>query len=158
MSGRLALGIDLGTTFSKAAFLDDNASTQMVRKIPSVVYVSGNEVCVGTVAWNRGNSENTSGQLIRLTKRHLARPDMALPQTSGRYTAVELTSLILGELKSATERLLNRKIHEAVLSVPVSFGDVERRAVEDAARLCNLNVLDLIEEPVAVALKFWTED
>ena len=70
------------------------------------------------------------------------------------YTPEELSSLILKKLKEDAEKLLLRKIDKVVISVPAYFDDAQRNATIEAARLADLTVIRIINEPTAAALSY----
>ncbi len=70
------------------------------------------------------------------------------------YTVEELMAMILEHAKSIGETYTEQKIKDVVLTVPVYFNQAERRALLDAADLAGVNVLQLISEPMAVALNY----
>ena len=70
------------------------------------------------------------------------------------YSAVQLSSVILRELKSAAELYLDRPVEDAVITVPAYFNDTQRQATRAAARLAGLHVLRIINEPTAAALAY----
>jgi len=60
-------------------------------------------------------------------------------------------------MKETAERHLNRKVSQAVITVPAYFNDSQRQATKDAGRIAGLNVLRIINEPTAAALAFGLE-
>ncbi len=70
------------------------------------------------------------------------------------YSVEELVAMILEHAREIGEDYTEQKIKDVVLTVPVYFGQAERRALLDAAELAGLNVLQLISEPMAVALNY----
>ncbi|TRY72547.1 hypothetical protein TCAL_12730 [Tigriopus californicus] len=70
------------------------------------------------------------------------------------YTVEELIGMILEHAKSIAETYTEQKIKDAVVTVPVYFNQAERRALLEAASLAQIQVLQLISEPMAVALNY----
>ncbi len=70
------------------------------------------------------------------------------------YTVEELVAMILQHAKHIAEEFTEQKVKEAVLTVPAFFNQAERRALLDAADLAGIKVLQLISEPMAVALNY----
>ncbi len=70
------------------------------------------------------------------------------------YTPIELSALILRELKMRVETELNAPVTRAVITVPAYFNDNQRQATRDAGRLAGLDVLRIINEPTAAALAY----
>ncbi|MFM7142000.1 MAG: Fe-S protein assembly chaperone HscA [Alphaproteobacteria bacterium] len=69
-------------------------------------------------------------------------------------TPVEVSSLILRELKRRAEHALGEEVSRAVVTVPAYFDDNQRQATRDAGRLAGLDVLRLVNEPTAAALAY----
>ncbi|MFZ1357659.1 MAG: Fe-S protein assembly chaperone HscA, partial [Saprospiraceae bacterium] len=70
------------------------------------------------------------------------------------YTPVELSAIILKELKTRAETVLNQEVHECVITVPAYFNDSQRQATKDAGKLAGWNVLRIVNEPTAAALAY----
>jgi|CXWL01.1.fsa_nt_gi molecular chaperone DnaK len=70
------------------------------------------------------------------------------------YSPIEITSLMLGEVKRAAEAYLHEPVVDAVITVPAFFGRVQRKATEAAAKLAGLDDVRMIPEPVAAALAY----
>lgn len=70
------------------------------------------------------------------------------------YTPIELSSLILKELKHRAEHILKTPVNKAVITVPAYFNDAQRQATRDAGRLAGLDVLRIVNEPTAAALAY----
>lgn len=70
------------------------------------------------------------------------------------YTPVELSSLILKELKQRAEHILKSNVSKAVITVPAYFNDTQRQATRDAGKLAGLDVLRIINEPTAASLAY----
>lgn len=70
------------------------------------------------------------------------------------YTPIELSALILRELKQRVENELNTTVSKAVITVPAYFNDNQRQATRDAGKLAGLDVLRIVNEPTAAALAY----
>jgi molecular chaperone HscA len=70
------------------------------------------------------------------------------------YTPIELSSLILKELKDRAEGVLQATVKKAVITVPAYFNDSQRQATRDAGKLAGLEVLRIINEPTAASLAY----
>ncbi len=70
------------------------------------------------------------------------------------YSPVELSSLILKELKHRAEHILKTPVNKAVITVPAYFNDAQRQATRDAGKLAGLDVLRIINEPTAASLAY----
>lgn len=174
---RLAVGIDLGTTNSLAAtvksgepvVLADEAGRQL---LPSVVrYLKDGSVETG---WNAlAHAESDPRNTVYSAKRLLARGrselktlpvlpyeivdapgGVAIRTVQGDKSPVEVSAEILKTLAKRAETQLGGELTGAVITVPAYFDDAQRQATKDAARLANLSVLRLLNEPTAAALAY----
>ena len=174
---RLAVGIDLGTTNSLVASVI-SGSAEVIRDeegaaiLPSVVhYAADGTVTVGAKALR--DASNDAKNTISSAKRLIGRtmkdlddvhnlpydlvddPSMVRIATSaGIKSPVEVSSEILRSLSERAQERLGGDITGAVLTVPAYFDDAQRQATKDAARLANLTVLRLLNEPTAAALAY----
>ncbi len=152
-----AIGIDLGTSNSLAAFWDENGPVIIPNVLgkhltPSVISVDDNgEILVGDVAKERliTHPHVTASVFKRF---------MGTEKTYslGPYTlsAEELSSFILRSLKKDAEEFLGEEVLDAVISVPAYFNDRQRKATKKAAELAGLRVERLISEPTAAAIAY----
>ena len=160
MSQRKAIGIDLGTTFSAVAHIDQYGKPQIVpnseseRITPSVILFDGSNVSVGTVAKNSSVAEPE--RIVDFVKREMGKPrDLFHREFDGKvFSAEELSALILKKLKADAEKYLRTPVTDAVITVPAYFNDAERTATITAGQLAGLNVLQIINEPTAAAVAY----
>lgn len=174
---RLAVGIDLGTTNSLAAtvksgepvVLADEAGRQL---LPSVVrYLKDGSVETG---WDAlAHAESDPRNTVYSAKRLLARGrselktlpvlpyeivdapgGVAIRTVQGDKSPVEVSAEILKTLAKRAETQLGGELTGAVITVPAYFDDAQRQATKDAARLANLSVLRLLNEPTVAALAY----
>lgn len=174
---RLAVGIDLGTTNSLAAtvksgepvVLADEAGRQL---LPSVVrYLKDGSVETG---WDAlAHAESDPRNTVYSAKRLLARGrselktlpvlpyeivdapgGVAIRTVQGDKSPVEVSAEFLKTLAKRAETQLGGELTGAVITVPAYFDDAQRQATKDAARLANLSVLRLLNEPTAAALAY----
>src|SRR6476661_7520815 len=178
MTNPSIVGIDLGTTFSLAAYMHDGQPV-VVRDetgtalVPSVIsFFEDGSVLVGTAARNRALSdpEHTIFSVKRLMGRTLADLQKELPliphqivereaeggrkvlhvRVAGReLTPEELSALILKEVRKRSGNPT-----KAVITVPAYFDDSQRQATRDAGRIAGLDVLRIVNEPTAAALAY----
>ena len=154
----MKIGIDLGTTFSAAAWVDTNGSVSIInnnegqRLTPSVVMEDDGLVVVGEEA--KDSSILMSDRVISAAKDYMGtRHTFNMP--SGKdYTPEDISALILKKIKQDSEKVLGKKIDGAVITVPAYFTDAQRKATEDAGRIAGLNVLGMINEPTAAAIYY----
>jgi molecular chaperone DnaK len=176
------VGIDLGTTFSLAAYVKDGQPVVVrdengVALVPSVVsFFEDGTVLVGSAARKRAlaDPEHTIFSVKRLMGRTLADLQKELPLIPhhivereverGRrvlhvviagkeHTPEELSALILKEVR---RRAGNPT--KAVITVPAYFDDTQRQATRDAGRIAGLDVLRIVNEPTAAALAYGLDE
>ena len=156
------LGIDLGTTNSAMAVVNDYGRAEIVpnreggRITPSVVLIDGQTSLVGEGA----KSEAVMRPLdtISLVKRHMGDRDWSFRSESGKsFSAEEISSLILVKLKEDAEHQLGEQIDEAVISVPAYFDDAGRSATMHAGQIAGLTVNRILNEPTAAAMAYGTD-
>jgi heat shock 70kDa protein 4 len=71
-----------------------------------------------------------------------------------RYTATQLTAMLLSKIKATTSAELKLPVSDIVLSVPAWFTDIQRRALIDAAEIAGLKLLRLMNDTTAAALGY----
>jgi molecular chaperone DnaK len=151
------VGIDLGTTFSAIATLDDhgqvitlpNREGEMLT--PSAVFLDGDMAVVGQAA--RDVALEQPEKVAALVKRRMGHPSFGR-QVSGREFRPEtLSAVILRKLVQDAELRVG-PIHKAVITVPAYFDDTRRKATKDAGRIAGLDVIDILDEPTAAALAY----
>jgi molecular chaperone DnaK len=160
MGKRKAIGIDLGTTFSAVADIDAYGKPQIIpngeseRLTPSVILFDGENVVVGSAAKNSAVAEPE--KIVDFVKREIGKPKEQFHREFGgkKYSAEELSALIVKKLKSDSEKYLDEPVTDVVITVPAYFNDAERTATITAGQLAGLNVLQLINEPTAAALAY----
>ena len=74
------------------------------------------------------------------------------------FTPEQLSSIILSSLKNDAESVLGEAVTEAVISVPAYFNDTQRNATIAAARLADITVTRLVNEPTAAAIAYGLAD
>lgn len=152
----LIIGIDLGTTYSAAALVEEGAP-QIVqyrdeRIMPSVVGLSPDGgLLVGTPA--RNQFALYPDRTIRSIKRKMGQTTtVSLGERS--YTPQAISALILRELKRRVEAQVGRPVERAVITVPAYFSDAARQATREAGELAGFTVERIINEPTAAALAY----
>jgi len=155
--GTHIVGIDLGTTYSLVADIQDGAPVVLPNAMgelltPSAVSVDDDgTILVGTAARARAIRFPESSALSFKRDMGTDRTTMLGGQC---FTPVELSGLVLRQLKADAESLLGATISEAVITVPAYFGDAQRQATRDAARLAGLTAERIINEPTAASLAY----
>jgi molecular chaperone DnaK len=151
-----AVGIDLGTTFSALAYLDERGRPRSVVNsrghdvTPSAVWVKPDRsVVVGEAALNarRKRPDHVAVNF----KRDMGEKIYHEPVCGKQFSPQALSALVLKKLSMDARKVLEG-IAGAVITVPAYFGDARRKATQDAGRIAGLNVLDIINEPTAAAL------
>ena len=173
------IGIDLGTTYSVVSVLEGGKpvvipNAEGNRTTASVVaFTKSGERLVGQIAKRQAitNSENTVYSVKRFIGRRWdettvererasykcvkGKDEMVDVECLGKkYTAQEISSMILSKLKEDAENYLGTKITQAVITVPAYFNDSQRQATKDAGTIAGLEVLRIINEPTASALAY----
>ncbi|RKZ44802.1 MAG: molecular chaperone DnaK [Gammaproteobacteria bacterium] len=154
-------GIDLGTTFSALARLNGIGRPEIVpnsegeRITPSAVYFEEDQdgaIRVGLEAVNcrQLNPERA----VRWIKRHMGDQDWKKDIDGRDWTPQEISSLILKKIKQ--DGSIESAINDVVISVPAHFDEARRKATMDAGTLAGLNVIGIVNEPVAAALYYAT--
>jgi len=156
-TGPLAVGIDLGTTFSVIASLDDagrpyslpNGSGDLLT--PSAILLEDGALVIGKEAVK--SSALFPGAYAECFKRDMG-SEQFHRSLCGRIVPPEvLSAFILAQLKRDAEERLG-PLTQAVITVPAFFDESRRYATQQAGRLAGLEVLDIINEPTAAALSF----
>ena len=178
----MIVGIDLGTTNSLVAIIHPESKQPVVLKehdgaalVPSVVHFGeGDMVTVGDKAkeYLITEPEKTIFSVKRLMGKSYSdvkdqssfftykviddNTESLVKVQAGFvfYSPVELSSLILKELKSRAEHILKTPVTKAVITVPAYFNDAQRQATRDAGKLAGLDVLRIVNEPTAASLAY----
>jgi molecular chaperone DnaK len=152
-----ATGIDLGTTNSAMAWVDELGHSQMItnaegeRITPSVVFFSEAEVVVGKNA--RSAITAHPEMVAQWVKRDMGAPFYSHP-IRGHYLPPEvIQACILRKLKTDLSHAVGPQ-SRTVITVPAYFDELRRKATADAGEMAGLNVLDIVNEPTAAALAF----
>jgi molecular chaperone DnaK len=150
-----AIGIDLGTTYSCIAYLNEHGEPVTLPNqegelsTPSVVLLDDDEVIVGTEALR--NAILDPERVVQNSKRHIGDPNHRWVVNGKPYTPVDIATFILKRLIAAAQLRLG-PIEQAVITVPAQFSDFHRQATVAAGHRAGLQQVDIINEPVAAAL------
>ena len=178
----MIVGIDLGTTNSLVAIIHPESKKPVVLKehdgnalVPSVIHFGqGGMVSVGDEAKKFLMTEphNTIFSVKRLMGKSYNdvreyssfftykviddnTESLVKVQVGDTfYSPVELSSLILKELKTRAEHILKTPVTKAVITLPAYFNDAQRQATRDAGKLAGLDVLRIVNEPTAASLAY----
>ena len=155
----LVIGIDLGTTFSATAYLDENQVPQIIenaqgsRLTPSVVMEDND----GTIIVGEDAKENMvlmGDSVISTAKDHMGTNKVFELPSGQKYKPEQVSALILKKLVMDAEKYLNQKIGKAVVTVPAYFTDAQRQATKDAGKLAGIDVIAMPNEPTAAAIYY----
>jgi molecular chaperone DnaK len=154
----MTFGIDLGTTHSCVARIDDVGKPVIIKSAigedttPSAVYFETRQhVVVGRAAKNEALL--APDLVAQLVKRDMG-TKAEYTFHGERHTPETVSALILRELARAAAEHTGQDVHDVVITVPAYFGVAEREATRRAGQLAGLNVLDVLAEPVAAALHY----
>ena len=175
-----AAGIDLGTTNSLAATVDENGKPRVIPGddgrviLPSLVrYLPDGSALIGEAARPPAGCDprHTLASVKRLMGRgaddarrqyryqYADRDGMAMLQTpAGDKSPVEVSAEILRVLAARAEKELGGPLHGAVVTVPAYFDDAQRQATKAAAELAGLRILRLLNEPTAAAVAYGLDE
>jgi L1 cell adhesion molecule like protein len=184
MTNKIAIGIDLGTTYSCVGVYQNGrveiiANDMGNRTTPSQVAFSGSERLIGDAAKNQGtsNPKNTIFDAKRLIGRKfsdkIVQDDIKLwPFTvvadsndkplikvdyndeEKTFTPEEISAMVLTKMKDIAETYLGQKVDSAVITCPAYFNDAQRQATKDAGSIAGLEVLRIINEPTAASIAY----
>ena len=179
----VAIGIDLGTTYSCVGLWRDNrceiiANEQGNRTTPSYVAFNDNERLIGDGAKNQAamNPANTVYDAKRLIGRdfndQVTQTEIqnlsynVINKTEKPFISVdylgetkvfspeEISAMILGKMRDVAAGYLGENVKDVVITVPAYFNDGQRQATKDAGQIAGLNVLRIINEPTAAAIAY----
>lgn len=175
------VGIDLGTTNSLVAFINPEGKPQVINDtgkgvlVPSVVHFqAGGGLIIGNEAkeYLISDPQNTIFSVKRLLGRSFkdvqehsdlfsykiiddnSESLVKIKAGDNYFTPIELSGIILKELKERAEHALKTAVNRAVITVPAYFNDSQRQATRDAGKLAGLDVLRIVNEPTAASLAY----
>lgn len=155
MTKEKILGIDLGTTNSVVAIVEDKETKVLEnpsgkRTTPSVVAFKNDEIIVGEIAKRQlETNPNTIASIKRLMG-----TNQTVKANDKDYKPEEISAMILSYLKEYAEKKLGHKVTKAIITVPAYFNNDQREATKIAGKIAGLDVLRIINEPTAAALSF----
>lgn len=156
---RKVFGIDLGTTYSCIAHVDEHGVPTVLKNsegtntTPSVVQIeSETSIVVGAAAKDTAIVEPE--RVVSFVKRSMGQPNSSFNIEGNTYSAEEISSFILRKVVQDAEMALGSEIKDVVITCPAYFGMSEREATKKAGVIAGLNVLSIIDEPVAAAITY----
>ena len=157
-TGRV-FGIDLGTTYSAIAYLDETGRPTVCRNqmnnsetMPSVVYFeTPTNAVVGETA--KQSAKLDPRNVVSLIKRKMG-SDWKAPYQGKDYTPEEISALVLRQLAADAAAHTGEPVEQVVITVPAYFGVAEKKATENAGTIAGLDVVGILPEPVAAAIHY----
>ena len=156
----MIIGIDLGTTYSCAAYIKDGRpevimNTDGDKTTPSVVlFENEKNIVVG---------KNAKEQIIICPERIIATvkdymgTDMRFTQFGKEYSPEEISAIILKKIIQDSEAAIGESVDGIVVTIPAYFTDTQRKATADACNLLAVPLISMINEPTAAALCYLNE-
>lgn len=151
-------GIDLGTTYSSIAYVDEYGkpvvipNTENQHLTPSVVFFDNGNIVIGDVA--KESSKIYPDEVVNFVKRSMGEPNFIFEYNSKIYRAEEISSYIIRKVIQDAEHNLGEKITDVVITCPAYFGINEREATKKAGEIAGYNVRQIINEPTAAAIAY----
>jgi molecular chaperone DnaK len=153
-----AVGIDLGTTYTAVALVDEygkpvilkNADGQVTT--PSVVFFDPPNYTVGETALQ--STITDPERVVQFIKRFMGQPGYRVNIDGSEYSPEFVSALILRKVVKDAEMELGEDIDCAVVTVPAYFTEQQRHATMEAGELAGLKILQIINEPTAAALSY----
>lgn len=166
MTARPVLGIDLGTTYSCVAHLDETGRPVVLPNgeseptTPSVVYFEeGGEIAVvGRQAKNE--LQMHPDRVVQQIKRRMGEPGFHIELDGRPYYPQQVSAKVLEYVVSealttlGVDAVEGEPLADVVITVPAYFGSGEREATREAGELAGLRVLGIINEPTAAAIAY----
>lgn len=152
-------GIDLGTTYSCIAHVDEHGKPAVINNsdneltTPSVVYFeSDDNIVVGKEA--KEVAEIYPNQVASTVKRVIGDPTWKFNYNEKEYSSQEISSFILEKVVKDAIENIGEEIKSVVITVPAYFGVNQKEATKQAGELAGLNVIAVIPEPTAAAISY----
>ncbi len=152
-----AVGIDLGTTYSVIAYVNEVGRPETVPNAegdlltPSVVLFDGDEVIVGKEAAKAKATELQN--VADCPKRQVGSRVYDKSFGGRKYPPEALQGWILNKLRCDSRRKVG-EFTQAVVTVPAYFDEVRRKSTQEAGYIAGLQVQDIINEPTAAAIAY----
>lgn len=177
----IIIGIDLGTTNSLIAYIDEENQSRVINDtgkgilVPSIIHFHpSGDVIVGNDAkpYLISDPQNTIFSVKRLLGQSYKDIEgykdffsyKVIDDDTDRivkikvgdkfFTPIELSAMILRELKDRAEHALKTPVNKVVITVPAYFNDAQRQATRDAGKIAGLDVLRIVNEPTAASLAY----
>lgn len=156
----IRVGIDLGTTFSAVARIDEqNGGPNLIKNYfgrnitPSVLCFEPNgNILYGEDAKNMQAMGDTN--VVACFKRSMGKDMFSIDICGKTYNATDLSAIFLEKIKKEAESQIGETIDSAVITVPAYFTHKERETTIEAGKRAGLDVLAIINEPTAAAIAY----
>ncbi|SHK11570.1 Molecular chaperone DnaK (HSP70) [Desulfatibacillum alkenivorans DSM 16219] len=151
-------GIDLGTTYSSIAYVDEFGKAVVIpnseneRVTPSVVFFDGDAVVVGGVA--KESARLYPNEVVSFIKRSMGEPNFLFEYNGKSYRPEEISAYVLKKVAKDAEEKIGEAITDVVITCPAYFGINEREATKIAGEIAGFNVRQIINEPTAAAIAY----
>lgn len=157
------IGIDLGTTNSVVAYIQDDGKWKVIpnpegRNTTSsvVAFKPNGEEVVGDAAKRQ---MITNPDTVSSIKRKMGTTEKVhIKALNKDFTPQEISAKVLQYMKKYAEDHLGKEVKKAVITVPAYFNDAQRQATKDAGVIAGLDVVRIINEPTAAALAYGMEN
>ncbi len=159
----IEIGIDLGTTNSSVAVIQQNEVHILKNALgeestPSVVYADRNgNIVVGSKAKrvmnnSKENLQNSKAEIKRLMG---TAETVFFPNLNKKMLPEEISAEILKTLKGDIQRKHpSMSLDAAVITVPAYFSTVQSEATKRAGNLAGFKQVVLLQEPIAAAIAY----
>lgn len=155
----LHVGIDLGTTFSAVAYIDEKTGRPRIIKnkhgnniTPSVLCFHDTHAIYGEEAKDLQSTGDKNA--VAFFKRRMGDPHFQVTYYGKNYDAEALSAILLENLIKDAEVVISQKITDAVITVPAYFNNKQREATLRAGKSAGVNVICIINEPTAAAFAY----
>ncbi len=155
-------GIDLGTTYSSIAYVDEYGKAVIVpnaeneRVTPSVVFFDEDNIVVGEVA--KESAKLYPNEVVSFIKRSMGEPNFLFEYNGEHYRPEEISAYILKKLAQDARQQLGEEVTDVVITCPAYFGINEREATRKAGEITGFNVRQIINEPTSAAIAYGSID
>jgi molecular chaperone DnaK len=157
MKSEKIIGIDLGTTYSCVAYIDEIGKPVVLPNsdgeftTPSAVHFENQtNIIVGRQAKN--SSKVDPDRVAEYFKRSMGDPSFSFTVDGTEYRPEEISAYVLRKLVQDASQSLGEEITDVIITCPAYFGVNEREATKNAGAIANLNVRHILNEPTAAAI------
>ena len=155
---KIAVGIDLGTTYSCVAYVGKSGQPQVLlnsegeRTTPSAVWFDEGRIVVGDEA--KQEASMSPENVCTFIKREMGSDTYRFACSKGSYRPEQVSAFILRKLVNDASERLDQEVKDVVITCPAYFSHQEREATKAAGQIAGLNVLEILNEPTAAAMAY----